>query len=138
MPIIKSPPRDLLRLPYEAGLQSVTSAATHGAALTSAWGGTFIIANIGDVYIELDIYFIAHSGAVDVNLHFLVDGTCRMEEGVKLGSTNGRGINRRTTVTGLAAGSHTLAIQASTASGTGYIQAAAPPQRGLVTVREVG
>ena len=138
MPVIESPPRELLRVTYQAGVISFTSLAAHGAALSTPWGGTFTIANRPNVDIQLSAYFVSNSGAGDTTLHVLVDGTCILEDAVKLGSTSGRRIESRTTVTGLAAGAHTIAVQGSVASGTGFISSGAPPIRGLLTVREVG
>ena len=132
------PPAELVRIPYQPGLQTITSTATHGASLTNAWGGTFTIAANPDVDVELDIQFIAKGEAGDVTIHVLIDGTCILEDIIKAAQTHGRSVHRKTTVTGLSAGSRTIAVQGSVASGTGYLSNGAPPLRALLTVREAG
>lgn len=136
--MVYTQPRTIARIPYSTSTVPITgnSNATHGAGLSTPWSGSFDIEDYPDVEIELSVPLAANPTGQQ-EFHVLIDSTCVYEDVLTPGqAAQGRRAHGKTLVTGLSAGSHTIAVQMKVASSTtGYVYAAAS-NPGLLTVRE--
>jgi hypothetical protein len=93
-----------------------TSTATHGGAWSTPWGGTLVTTG-KSLEIDVSANFVIASGSIDVVLHVLIGGTCVYEDSMKAThAAVGRKMTGSTILTGLAAGSYSVAVQAQLAS----------------------
>ena len=137
MPVSVAPPRRLLTVAYTSAPTGTTTGGV-GAALSPAWGGSFVIANRTSVEIEFSILDATNSVAGSrVEAVILVDGAEVMSRAWRPWfDTLGNPLHGRVRVDGLSAGSHTVAVNMRVDGNTGTFTMSSG-QPGLLTVDEV-
>jgi hypothetical protein len=137
MGLITRQPRELLAVKYTS-TDTTTDTTADGAAFSPAWGGSFDIAELTTVDIEIWVPQITNNGAALVFFQLYLDSVTQGTRGFYTwaASVPHYGMSGKWRVSALSAGSHTVAVRKRVSAGTGtYTMTSA--DHGLLTVREV-
>lgn len=133
------PARTLLTVEYGVDGTFTSTDDTAGAALSTAFGGTFTIAQRNTAIIWLTIPYAYNTAADWLRFHLRVDGASVGRAMAFLyGANVGQSFLARARLTGLSAGPHTIAVQGSVGSGTGHLLANSTDLKAILTVEEEG